>query len=671
MYRKHVASIAGLRALAVGFVLLFHVNPDWLPGGFVGVDVFFVISGFVVAHSVANASYPSFKAFFAAFYVRRLQRILPASYVYIAIALVATALFIPLAKPTSSFEAAGASAAVGVSNIFLFLTSGDYFAEASDLNPFTHTWSLGVEEQYYLVFPLFSYLILVAGDRFPRARRIAVWGVAIAIGISLFGAFLFTRKWPIFAFYMLPTRFWELGIGFTLRYLLDAERSALIARGLGRSGSAAGIAALLALTISAIVTSASAFPFPGALLPCLSTAAVIAIVWCQPGSIVDRLLGHRIPVFFGNISYSLYLWHWGVLVLMRWTCGVDTLPLQLVALGLSVLFGWLSYRFVEQAFHNRETRGRAPSAMFFVRYAAVAGVVCLACGGASLLRPQIGLARANDVTLWDPYASPPLPADCPVAREESRLGKGMMSRFAAGCAKPGMPRLFVVGDSHAGAYRRAIWQLAGEGRVEPYLFTMGGCRLIYVNSTPPVPGCDAFRTAALQRLHELARPGDVVFLPGLHTTRYDSNDGSIRANDAEEIARSRQRVLKLTQLGVSVLVEGPKPVMPAPLYRCADRFNATNPACTGLRLHGPAENWARMEAVRPAIAAVAAGAAGVGVWYPDAKLCSEEACPPFLRGKPLYFDTDHLSAYANDLLLPDLSAAIYGKIGNPPAPPSR
>lgn len=642
-------------------MLLFHVNPSWLPGGFVGVDIFFVISGFVVAHSVAGAAYPSFRSYFAAFYVRRFQRILPASYFYIAVLLVATALFIPLAQPTRDFERAGASAVIGLSNVFLFLTSGDYFAESSDLNPFTHTWSLAVEEQYYLVFPFFSYLILVARQRYPRAGTAALVLLAVGIALSLVACALLTEQAPTFAFYMLPARFWELGLGFFLRYLLDTRYAFTLATRLGRAGSILGLAGIGGLLVALVLTKETGFPFPGALLPCLSTALVIAMVWCQPGSLADRLLAHRLPVSLGDISYSLYLWHWGVLVLMRWTCGVATLPLQLLALALSLLLGWASFRFVEQAFHNKQTRGRAPSARFFLRYAAVAGLMCLACVGVRAVRPQIGLTKANDVAIWDPYAPPPLSADCPVAREQTRLGKGTMSHFLASCARLGLPRLMVIGDSHAGAYRRAIWRIAGQGKVDPYLLTMGGCRLVSVTHFPSVAGCDAFRAEALAQVRKLARPGDVIFLPGLHTTRYDADGGAIRPVDPQEIAGSRRLLASLAALGLAVVVEGPKPVMPTLLYRCVDRFNSFNYICKGGG-HSPADNWKRVAAIRDAFPKLAAGLPGVSIWYPDAVLCRDRLCPAFLNGRPLYFDTDHLSAYGNDLLLPSLSAAIYLKL---------
>lgn len=659
MYRKHVASIAGLRAIAVVSVLLFHVNPSWLPGGFIGVDIFFVISGFVVAHSVAGTAYPSFRSYFVAFYARRFQRILPASYVYIAVLLIATALFIPLAQPTRDFERAGASAVVGLSNVFLFLTSGDYFAESSDLNPFTHTWSLAVEEQYYLVFPFFSYLILVARQRYPRSGTAALVLLAVGVALSLVAAALLTVRAPTFAFYMLPARFWELGLGFFLRYLLDTRYAVMLAGRLGRAGSILGLAGIGGMLVALVLTKETGFPFPGALLPCLSTALVIAMVWCQPGSLADRLLAQRLPVSLGDISYSLYLWHWGVLVLMRWTCGVTTLPLQLLALALSLFLGWLSFRFVEQAFHNKQTRGRAPSARFFLRYAAIAGLVCLACLGVHAVRPQIGLTKANDVAIWDPYAPPPLSADCPVAREQTRLGQGTMSHFVAGCARPRLPRLLVIGDSHAGAYRRLIWRIAAHGKVDPYLLTMGGCRLVSVTHTPPVAGCDAFRAAALAQVRKLAQPGDVIFLSGLHTTRY--NDGGIRHIDPQEIAGGRRLLASLASLGLTIVVEGPKPVMPTLLYRCVDRFNALNDICKGAG-NGPEDNWKRVAAIRDAFPMLAVGLPGVSIWYPDAILCRDQSCPAFLNGQPLYFDTDHLSAYGNDLLLPSLSDTIYLKL---------
>lgn len=666
MHRKHIETISGLRALAVLSVVIFHANSAWLPGGFVGVDIFFVISGFVVAHSVLGGAYPDFASYFQSFYRRRFQRILPALFAYIVVAVVLSVLFVPRSQETRYMEISGASAVVGMSNFFLWLRSGDYFSAGSELNLFTHTWSLAVEEQYYFLFPYFSYALLVSQGNF-RKRRVAIASVVIASLTSLAFCAWSTKKNPILAFYLLPARFWELGIGFLLRVTFSERVSERFARLGPEVLTSTGLLALLALIFSLAKTDSFSFPYPGAVVPCFATAVLIAVTWVLPGNRIDRLLSHPQVTFFGKISYSLYLWHWLVFVLMRWTVGVETQKLQLLGVSISILLGWLSYRYIEVIFHNKQTRGGSPTGAFFLRYGVVASGVAMICFLAYLVKPSIGLAKSNNLAIWDPYAAPPLSSACKVSKHVADLADGLELTFPSSCRMEGLPRLIVVGDSHAGAYQRTIWRMAGEGRVEPHLLTLGGCRFVVVTKVPSVAGCDEFRAAAIKRLQELARPGDVIFLAGLQTPRYSSeggNDVSVVLDHTAEL-KSREQLVALQKIsGASLLIEGAKPVMPAPLYRCADWFNRQNPVCRLNDSIAPAQNWVRLGLVQPALWRVVEGLPGVSIWNPSDVLCWKNQCPAYENGSPLYFDTDHLSAYGNDFLLQSFERTVYARLGS-------
>lgn len=656
MHRRHLESISGLRAIAVLSVVLFHVNASWVPGGFVGVDIFFVISGFVVAHSVAGGSYPTFGTYIASFYKRRFQRILPAALTYILFALLISIAFIPIAQPTTNFELTGASAVFGLSNIELFLHSKDYFSADSSLNPFTHTWSLAVEEQYYLLFPLFSYLALIDGQSRSK-RRVGLAFVAGASLVSLAASVWLTARSPSFAFYMLPGRFWELGLGFVTRIAVASYRPTEIKT--GRVTDIVGLAGFGTLIVSLFATDETRFPFPGALLPCLSTAAIIAIVWWKPRSLPDKMLSNRGAVFFGQISYSLYLWHWGVLVLMRWTLGLDTFLLQMGALVLSVLLGWLSYVTVERAFHNPKKRGVSPNAKFFAGYAAATCSVCALAVGLFVAKPLISFSRTAQANIWNPYISPGVSSVCASKRVE-HLGAGLHISFVGNCLKPGAPRLYVLGDSHAGAYLRSLWRLAGEGRVEPHLLTLGGCDLIRVTQTESVKGCVAFLERARAMLKAKTRAGDVIFLAGLHTPRYLTVGVASKPLDPMAMERSRAALLSLRlSTSAAIILEGAKPVVAAPQYRCADWFDKNNPACRPLQTISALENWRRVAAIEPGLERIANQVPGVLVWRPANLLCESQSCPGYHHGRPLYADTDHLTAYGNDVLLPSLKQQVY------------
>lgn len=659
--RGYVPAIAGLRSLAVLSIVAYHLDPAWLPGGFVGVDIFFVISGFVVAHSVAGKPHDTFRGYLAWFYKRRFQRILPAAFAYIIVAALLSLLFVPLATPTRFMEITGAAATFAVSNVFLWLKEGDYFAASSEMNLFTHTWSLAVEEQYYLFFPFFSYPLFASTKSGTRARRAAIAFVVVACIASLAAAAWLSSRAPTFAFYMLPTRFWELGLGFLLRLALTEERSAWIAE---HTRSYAAIVALIALgglVASFIATDPTGFPFPGALLPCLATALLIGVLWCHPGIWADRLLSTPVPVWFGNISYSLYLWHWGVIVMMRWTVGIDTLPLHLVALAIMLGIAYLSYTFLETAFHNGEARRKPPSARMFLGYGGAATAVAALCIGCFALKPTLGLAAADRVAIWDPYREPPLPPDCPTAKRNTPLGAGQVVTFPAACTRPDAPNLFIVGDSHAGAYQRSAWRIAETGQYRVALFTLGGCRPIVLSNLPKVAACPEFLSRVRDRIRQDAGPGDVIFLPSLQTTRYRSDEGeplAPRPLEANLIAQSRERVRELASIGPAVIVEGAKPVAMAPLYRCADWFNRNNPDCRPTPGASGTDAMRRMAIAGAGITMVARDLPGVTFWEPGSGLCTARDCPEYIDGKPLYFDTDHLSAYANDRLLPSLKSAI-------------
>jgi peptidoglycan/LPS O-acetylase OafA/YrhL len=342
-----IAGIGGLRALAVLSVVLFHVHAAWLPGGFVGVDVFFVISGFVVAHSVHGKAQASFRDYYLWFYRRRFLRILPAILLFVLVAAFLGVLFIPAAPASKFIELTGIASIFGASNFALLWKAGDYFAASTEYNTFTHTWSLAVEEQYYLLFPFFSYAIIVRQWASPAPRRFALALVALASVVSLGLCAATTAAWREFAFYMLPTRFWELGLGFLLRVLGEGRlpRPGGVA---DRCATVGSLAAFAGLAVAFIATDPTRFPFPGALLPCIATAALVWVVWRFPAGIANRILTIRPLPFFGEISYSLYLWHWGVVVLMRWTTGIGTLPLELSALGLMFALACASYYLVER-----------------------------------------------------------------------------------------------------------------------------------------------------------------------------------------------------------------------------------------------------------------------------------------------------------------------------------
>ena len=317
MPAKHDAShfrtdIEGLRAVAVLGVLAFHSGVPHLGGGYVGVDVFYVISGFLITSLMIRDAgiTPSLGPFLSAFYARRIRRILPAA----SLVLVATLLGASLVRtPLENAGVAGdaLSTALFFSNIRFSAQAADYFAADRAPSPFQQYWSLSLEEQFYLVWPLVFFALFVASRRLRRPRILSGGLVAILIGSFAWCLFLM-RQDPIRAFYLLPPRAWELGLGAILA--LHADRLAKLRAATRTVMMGGGLLAILA----AMVLFRESTPFPGwsALVPTLGTALVIAGGSARPaGGLVHRLLALRPMQLAGRYSYSLYLWHWPVLVL--------------------------------------------------------------------------------------------------------------------------------------------------------------------------------------------------------------------------------------------------------------------------------------------------------------------------------------------------------------------
>lgn len=668
--REHhlIGGITGLRALAVLSVTLFHINPTWLPGGFVGVDVFFVISGFVVAHSVFGVRKESFREYFLWFYRRRFLRILPAIFLYVLVVATIGVLFLPTSEVTKYVEVTGVSALFGASNFALLWKAGDYFATASEYNSFTHTWSLAVEEQYYLLFPFFSYFMIIRQGMSPRTRAIMIvagWGACL---ISLVLAAWFTAHARDFAFYMLPTRLWELGIGFMLRY----QGGVLVGRFDGRRAGAtvASLLALVLLAASFIWTPVDRFPFPGALLPCLATLTLVGVVWLAPGGPIDRLLQTAPMRFFGDLSYSLYLWHWGVVVMMRWTVGLDTIGLQLVAIALMLILALGSYHLVEKPLRYDKRLAALGTPQFFGAYAAAGALIAVASLGLLHEKPWIGFAASNDQAVWSPYVIPPdAPGSCAVSSVTNPFLGGWRIDMTPSCGLRSERRIFVIGDSHAGAYQRMMDRVASEERQMVSLYSMGSCHFLPVSRSEELPGCGTFREAATAEVLKNARHGDVLFLPALYTPIYrklwdahvppDEGFSPARTMVSKaEIGQSTQLLEKFSKRGISVILEAPKPTLPTALFRCADWFNRGNNYCRPGWNVPLAEINARREAPLNALRQIATAVPGTMLWDPLPLLCAHGRCDGYMHGKPLYYDTHHLSGYGNDLLLPNFRAML-------------
>ena len=358
--------IEGLRAVAVVLVVLFHASIGGVPGGFVGVDVFFVISGFLITGLLLREQTGTGTISLSSFYARRARRLLPAAALVLLVTLVASIVVLPpLLVPGVATDTA--AAALYVSNMGFAVQATDYFAAGQAPSPILHFWSLGVEEQFYVFWP--AVVLLVTRGALRPGRRVGVTVVAIAVASFAFALWLTSAAEP-WAFFSLPTRAWELALGGCLavagrRLNLLPERAAVAAGWIG-----------LALLVFAGVALNETTPFPGtaALLPTVGAALVI-VSGARPNAFGPaRLLGTAIPRFLGRISYSLYLWHWPVLVLPAVAAGVPLpLPERIVLVVVSVALAAATSRWVEDPFRHGRFIGTLPR-----RNLAMAGALTVA-----------------------------------------------------------------------------------------------------------------------------------------------------------------------------------------------------------------------------------------------------------------------------------------------------
>ena len=431
--RSYRADIDGIRAIAILSVVLYHAELPFMSGGFSGVDIFFVISGYLIGgHIFSELRSGSFS--FLRFYQRRAKRILPAFYFVLAATFLA-AMFLLSPYEADKFSRAAVTATLSVSNIY-FWHGANYFETASTLQPLLMTWSLGVEEQFYFIIPLLMVLL-------ARIRRDWIMpAILIVCALSLALASYEVFKHPQFVFFLLPARIWELGAGVALAVAESSRGRKVVPE---RFANLAALLGLAGMIVPAFLLKAST-PFPGlaAVPSVLGTVLIIA----TPSSWINRRLLSLSPlVFVGRISYSWYLWHWPMLSFLRIVC-IGTLTPAGVALAVAGSFAAavFSYNFIEQPF-RKSTRPPVP---LLIRYAALSAAIVIIFAG-----------------VWVTHGVPKrFPIVAQIDSESSELlSDQCLVRFGAGkpnlshhCYDPsdGRPAVALWGDSHSSALVPAL-----------------------------------------------------------------------------------------------------------------------------------------------------------------------------------------------------------------------
>jgi len=431
------ADIDGLRAVAVLSVLLFHAGFGAFRFGFTGVDIFFVISGFLIGGHI-HAEELSGRFTFLAFYCRRAKRILPALY-FVICAVILLGVFLLSPRELQRAATEGIATLLSASNLF-FWKSTNYFAVASNQRTLLMTWSLGVEEQFYLVVPLLMVFLMRFRVRLiPILASISAFSFCIACYQSVHAGDA--------AFYLLPARGWELLAGVLLALIANSARRDIVG-GKAIQNVLSGLGLLLVILPIFFLPDNLPFPGIGALPSVLGSVLVLS---APEGWANKKILSIGVMRFLGRISYSLYLWHWPLLTLARIVLGTDPSRIESSEiLAISLLAATASYKWVEQPFRASRTPGQA----LLMRYAAVAAVLIFVC---LAVRLTFGIAsRAPELALEEKLDSSS--SDTCVVESAADHANLSLPCFE----NTGRPALLMWGDSHAGALAPALRQHAHE-----------------------------------------------------------------------------------------------------------------------------------------------------------------------------------------------------------------
>jgi peptidoglycan/LPS O-acetylase OafA/YrhL len=665
--------IEALRGLAVLAVLIYHLWPSFLPGGYAGVDVFFVISGYVVTYALLarQGNKQAAPISVVSFLQRRLRRILPP--LLLTVVLISAVSYLIYDKRLfHSFSGYAITSLFGVSNISLIFRQTNYFSPDQELNPFLHTWSLGIEEQFYLLYPLLFLQLL------RRLNSRWLWLGLLALTLaSLFIGLHWSIQVPERAYLSPISRFWEMATG----VLLALAGTAVWPRFKHFFGQYSGPIsgkwlsylqwpALLALLCAFVLLSdQGSYPLPGVLLP---VAATVLLLLAGEASVAP-LLAQLLPLrWLGKISYSLYLYHWPCIVFSRYMLGTASGLWWPVAVALALLFAWASSRWLEQVWCKRASRRQLA-----VGVAVTSAVVISFDGLADPLRQPFGLAAFSRLA-WAADDSRPLaellgsarPAGLgeaqalqldPLLMKQLVPGAGLNITLVRGGVSLARPvpdlvakakrRWFVVGDSHAGsmlaAMRSVVAARSGSLALVVTPPGLGGCSLVSYSFDPA--RCTAYERDALALVQRWAKPGDVLLLPSLRLPRHSAGAAFKLYEDPATpyVGKSMRPALqRLIGRGVASYLIAPWPVFNVLGKQCLGWQGLLKLDCNKLRHQVEQES----APARRRLQLLQAQLPGLGIIDPLPLFCPAKLCANHRNNLPLLADHDHLSGYGSAAL---------------------
>lgn len=617
-YRK---DIDGLRAIAVLAVVIFHLDKSWLSGGFVGVDIFFVISGYLIT-GIIYKDLKKEQFTFKQFYFRRIKRILPVLFV-VVIATLAIGNFILIPEDFKRLANSALAAQLSYANIyFTYFLDTSYFADDASLEPLLHTWSLGVEEQFYIFYPI----LLWAGIyKLGRKAILLIIGLGFCISVQISQSLISDS--PMVSYYMLHSRAFQLLAGGFCFFLPELKQT----RTVNYASSALGLVCLVIILMTTVMLDETqAYPGYRALPVTLATMLLILCGKCN-GCITHKLLGLKPLVLIGLISYSLYLWHWPVLAFAKYGLGELDLYQKLACFGLMTGLSYLSYRFVEKPCRNYEGSFKGAFTRYFMLPTFAIAAACIAIYATS----GFGSYYFNKTyTQQLTFLTDNMQA---AASDNFVCQKGILEKTdttSSDCiiGQSTEPKVILWGDSHAGHYVGMLGEIASE-----YQF---GFRNIEHSACPPLlEQAEKFASAKWSKkcaqsskiAQSILKNYEVIIISAAWPTyqRLNSEFNKAFESTVEQLVKQGHRVILIGDIPIAQKVDRKCLAKNIKLKLLDCKNRAATKVSRIKRANRPIQTIATRNDVE----------------YFDLTptLCPDDMCSNYYKDSPVYFDSGHLS----------------------------
>lgn len=647
-FTRFRSDIEGLRAIAVLLVVLYHAGAPVITGGFIGVDVFFVISGYLITGLLTAERQRTGAVSFLSFYARRGRRLIPAAFAMIAVTLIAC-LFVYSPSETVAWAKSAAASAAYVSNIWFGLQPSDYFSPEMGGNPFLHTWSLAVEEQFYLFWPL--GLLLAA--YLLRSRKALCWGLAILTIASFAICIFLASKRPDWAFYSLPSRVWEFSLGGLARLAITRPDQLD-----PRYRKAVGwIGLILVVGSACLLTEASVFPSWNAVPPVIGTAMML--VSGQAGGLIDRTLASPVMQWTGKRSYSIYLWHWPFLILPAAWLDRPSAAFVIGGLACCVLVAHASYEWLEMPVRRHKWLAQRTGASLGLTVALSLAAAVLAAGviiaersraasptfTAMQVAATTGSGLQAECIVWPPERADTAP--CTFGRADSK------------------DQIVLVGDSHAGQWFTPALRATNDQDAALVTMIKGSCPLVDIDVFSIRlkrlnHECNAWRAAALDEIIAL-QPKLVIVGNFTHGYRDDGRylPGVPRVSSQDWLDGLTRTMARLDEANIPVIYLIDNPAFKFPVPNCLARSVATGRSTA--RCNRPREQTAHDGFAALEIAAISRFQSVTPVNFADA-FCDSATCYGERDGMINFRDAHHISQAKAEALAPALSEEVSRKL---------